>query len=277
VKRSSAGAVEASRVVGSTRTDAERSSVVVRGAVDAMNQIEKSSQSISQIIGVIDEIAFQTNLLALNAGVEAARAGEAGRGFAVVAQEVRALAQRSADAAKEIKTLISTSTQQVGQGVSMVGQTGDALQAIVAKVSEIDALVSEIAAGGAEQATGLNQVNAAVNQMDQTVQQNAAMVEQSTAASHALKGEASNLMQMISRFQVSGGGGSSSARAPAPVVRPRRSRVPPCSRPPPAAAPAPIRSAPPRPSSPPSPARPSRRPAKTGKNSKAPTRSNTRP
>ena len=204
VKRSSAGAVEASRVVTSTRTDAERSAVVVRGAVDAMNQIEKSSQSISQIIGVIDEIAFQTNLLALNAGVEAARAGDAGRGFAVVAQEVRALAQRSADAAKEIKTLISTSSQQVGQGVSMVGQTGEALQAIVGKVSEIDALVSEIAAGGAEQATGLNEVNAAVNQMDQTVQQNAAMVEQSTAASHALKGEANNLMQMIGRFQVSG-------------------------------------------------------------------------
>ncbi|CAN5230114.1 methyl-accepting chemotaxis protein [soil metagenome] len=204
VKRSSAGAVEASRVVTSTRSDAERSAVVVRGAVDAMNQIEKSSQSISQIIGVIDEIAFQTNLLALNAGVEAARAGDAGRGFAVVAQEVRALAQRSADAAKEIKTLISTSSQQVGQGVNLVGQTGEALQAIVGKVSEIDALVSEIAAGGAEQATGLNEVNAAVNQMDQTVQQNAAMVEQSTAASHALKGEANSLMQMIGRFQVSG-------------------------------------------------------------------------
>jgi methyl-accepting chemotaxis protein len=225
VKRSSAGAVEASRVVTSTRADAERSSVVVRGAVEAMNQIEKSSQSISQIIGVIDEIAFQTNLLALNAGVEAARAGDAGRGFAVVAQEVRALAQRSADAAKEIKTLISTSSQQVGQGVSMVGQTGDALQAIVGKVSEIDALVSEIAASGQEQATGLNQVNAAVNQMDQTVQQNAAMVEQSTAASHALKGEANNLMQMIGRFQVSGA--SAAARSttgrPAPptqVTRP---------------------------------------------------------
>ena len=225
VKRSSAGAVEASRVVTSTRSDAERSAVVVRSAVEAMNQIEKSSQSISQIIGVIDEIAFQTNLLALNAGVEAARAGDAGRGFAVVAQEVRALAQRSADAAKEIKTLISTSSQQVSQGVSMVGQTGEALQAIVGKVSEIDGLVSEIAASGAEQATGLNEVNAAVNQMDQTVQQNAAMVEQSTAASHALKGEANGLMQMIGRFQVSGAQAArpSSTRRAAPptqVTRP---------------------------------------------------------
>ncbi|SFJ52503.1 methyl-accepting chemotaxis protein [Caulobacter sp. UNC279MFTsu5.1] len=218
VKRSSAGAVEASRVVTSTRSDAERSAVVVRAAVNAMNEIEKSSQSISQIIGVIDEIAFQTNLLALNAGVEAARAGDAGRGFAVVAQEVRALAQRSADAAKEIKTLISTSSQQVSQGVSMVGQTGEALQAIVGKVGEIDGLVSEIAASGSEQATGLNQVNAAVNQMDQTVQQNAAMVEQSTAASHALKGEANGLMRMIGRFQVSGAqaaqGGAAVGSAP---------------------------------------------------------------
>jgi methyl-accepting chemotaxis protein len=136
---------------------------------------------------------------------------------------VRALAQRSADAAKEIKTLISTSSQQVGQGVSMVGQTGEALQAIVGKVSEIDALVSEIAAGGAEQATGLNEVNAAVNQMDQTVQQNAAMVEQSTAASHALKGEANSLMQMIGRFQVSGASaavGSTTRRAAPPPYRP---------------------------------------------------------
>jgi methyl-accepting chemotaxis protein len=227
VKRSSAGAVEASRVVTSTRTDAERSAVVVRGAVDAMNQIEKSSQSISQIIGVIDEIAFQTNLLALNAGVEAARAGDAGRGFAVVAQEVRALAQRSADAAKEIKTLISTSSQQVGQGVSMVGQTGEALQAIVGKVSEIDALVSEIAAGGAEQATGLNEVNAAVNQMDQTVQQNAAMVEQSTAASHALKGEANSLMQMIGRFQVSGAQVARTTTSRRPMTNTQVSRPPP--------------------------------------------------
>jgi methyl-accepting chemotaxis protein len=232
VRRSSSGAQEAAKVVGSTRGDAERSSVVVRNAVDAMNEIEKSSQEISQIIGVIDEIAFQTNLLALNAGVEAARAGEAGRGFAVVAQEVRALAQRSADAAKEIKTLISTSSQQVNQGVSMVGQTGEALQAIVSKVGEIDALVGEIAASGQEQATGLNQVNAAVNQMDQTVQQNAAMVEQSTAAAHSLKGEAGNLLKMIGRFRVGG------AQATAPTSSAASARA--ATRP----APAPARPAP---------------------------------
>ncbi|UAL11094.1 methyl-accepting chemotaxis protein [Caulobacter segnis] len=219
VRRSSAGALEASKVVGSARGDAERSSVVVSNAVNAMNEIEKSSQSISQIIGVIDEIAFQTNLLALNAGVEAARAGEAGRGFAVVAQEVRALAQRSADAAKEIKTLISTSSQQVNQGVSMVGQTGEALQAIVVKVGEIDALVGEIASSGQEQATGLNQVNAAVNQMDQTVQQNAAMVEQSTAAAHSLKSEAGNLVQMISKFRVGGASGAASVAVSASTSR----------------------------------------------------------
>ncbi|PZR32732.1 methyl-accepting chemotaxis protein [Caulobacter segnis] len=237
VRRSSAGAQEAAKVVGSTRGDAERSSVVVRNAVEAMNEIEKSSQSISQIIGVIDEIAFQTNLLALNAGVEAARAGEAGRGFAVVAQEVRALAQRSADAAKEIKTLISTSSQQVNQGVSMVGQTGEALQAIVTKVGEIDALVGEIAASGQEQATGLNQVNAAVNQMDQTVQQNAAMVEQSTAAAHSLKNEGGNLLKMISRFRV----GGAQAVAPSASASPARAATRPApapSRPAPAPAPA---------------------------------------
>jgi methyl-accepting chemotaxis protein len=205
VRRASQGANDAARVVGSTREDAERSGDVVRDAVAAMNGIEQSSQQIGQIIGVIDEIAFQTNLLALNAGVEAARAGDAGRGFAVVAQEVRALAQRSAEAAKEIKTLISTSAGQVGQGVKLVGQTGDALQGIVFKVGEIDALVKELAASAGEQATSLHEVNSAVNQMDQGVQQNAAMIEQATAVSHALKTEIGGLVQMMSRFQVSGG------------------------------------------------------------------------
>ncbi|KQY28226.1 chemotaxis protein [Caulobacter sp. Root487D2Y] len=205
VRRASQGANDAARVVGSTREDAERSGEVVRDAVAAMTGIEQSSQQIGQIIGVIDEIAFQTNLLALNAGVEAARAGDAGRGFAVVAQEVRALAQRSAEAAKEIKTLISTSASQVGQGVKLVGQTGEALEGIVFKVGEIDALVKELAASAGEQATGLNEVNAAVNQMDQGVQQNAAMIEQATAVSHALKTEIGGLVQMMRRFQVSGG------------------------------------------------------------------------
>ncbi|MGR4864954.1 methyl-accepting chemotaxis protein [Caulobacter sp. LARHSG274] len=205
VRRTASGAKQASEVVSSTRGEATHSGQVVHEAVSAMGAIEDSSKKINQIIGVIDEIAFQTNLLALNAGVEAARAGDAGRGFAVVAQEVRALAQRSAEAAKEIKTLISSSTQQVSQGVSLVGQTGEALQRIVTKVGEIDALVTEIAASAAEQATGLNEVNTAVNQMDQVTQQNAAMVEQSTAATHSLKGETGELVRLIGRFQVGDG------------------------------------------------------------------------
>ncbi|RYC28729.1 methyl-accepting chemotaxis protein, partial [Lichenibacterium minor] len=193
VRRTAEGAKHARTVVGSARGGAELSGAVVRQAVDAMSGIERSSREIGQIIGVIDEIAFQTNLLALNAGVEAARAGDAGRGFAVVASEVRALAQRSAEAAKEIKGLISTSGTQVEQGVTLVGQTGEALSRIVAQVAEIDGIVGEIASSAQEQATGLDQVNTAVNQMDQVTQQNAAMVEESTAASHALSRETAEL------------------------------------------------------------------------------------
>jgi methyl-accepting chemotaxis protein len=202
VRKTAAGARQASEVVNAAKDDAEHSGQVVGKAVSAMSQIEKSSQQIAQIIGVIDEIAFQTNLLALNAGVEAARAGEAGRGFAVVAQEVRALAQRSAEAAKEIKALISASSAQVGSGVELVGQTGQALQRIVTKVAEIDALVSEIAASAQEQATGLAEVNTAVNQMDQVTQQNAAMVEQTTAASRSLKNETVELARLANSFHV---------------------------------------------------------------------------
>ncbi|MBW4034578.1 MAG: HAMP domain-containing protein [Proteobacteria bacterium] len=202
VRRTAEGANHAREVVGTAQADAERSGVVVREAVAAMSGIETSSQQIGNIIGVIDEIAFQTNLLALNAGVEAARAGDAGRGFAVVASEVRALAQRSADAAKEIKALISTSTQQVVSGVDLVGQTGKALQRIVTQVGEINSVVVQIAASAQEQATGLHQVNVAVNQMDQVTQQNAAMVEQSTAASHSLAQETEDLSALIAKFQI---------------------------------------------------------------------------
>jgi methyl-accepting chemotaxis protein len=202
VRKTADGARQANTVVAEAKTEAERSGEVVRNAVAAMGEIETSSRQIAQIIGVIDEIAFQTNLLALNAGVEAARAGEAGRGFAVVASEVRALAQRSSDAAKEIKTLINASSQQVESGVELVNKTGGALQKIVTKVAEISSLVSEISASTQEQSSGLAQVNTAVNQMDQVTQQNAAMVEESTAASHSLAGEADALTAMVSKFKV---------------------------------------------------------------------------
>jgi methyl-accepting chemotaxis protein len=172
-----------------------------------MDTIAQSAQQISQIIGVIDEIAFQTNLLALNAGVEAARAGEAGRGFAVVASEVRALAQRSADAAKEIKTLISASSAQVDHGVKLVAETGHALERILAQVNDINHVVAEIATGAREQATGLAEINAAINQMDQVTQQNAAMVEQSTAASRSLSQDTDKLSGLVSQFRVGSGGG----------------------------------------------------------------------
>ncbi len=202
VRKTAEGANHAREVVTTAKGDAERSGEVVSGAVQAMAEIEKSAKQIAQIIGVIDEIAFQTNLLALNAGVEAARAGEAGRGFAVVASEVRALAQRSADAAKEIKALIQASSGQVENGVSLVGQAGRALGRIAAQVADISAVVVEIAASAKEQATGLAEVNTAVNQMDQVTQQNAAMVEQSTAASHALAGEAKELRRLVAGFDV---------------------------------------------------------------------------
>jgi methyl-accepting chemotaxis protein len=245
VRKTADGADHAREVVGRAKADAERGGEVVREAILAMSEIESSSHKVSQIIGVIDEIAFQTNLLALNAGVEAARAGDAGRGFAVVAQEVRALAQRSADAAKEIKTLISASTAQVGSGVKLVGETGQSLERIVAQVADINGVVLEIAASAKQQATGLQEVNGAVNQMDRTTQQNAAMVEQSTAASHSLAQEAEELTRLLQRFRT--------GQRDAGLMRTNPGRVAPARSAPDRAAAAPARlTAPSRPALPPS-------------------------
>jgi len=221
---------EASQLAAHTRSDAERSGEIVRNAIGAMQQIEKSSGEISNIIGVIDDIAFQTNLLALNAGVEAARAGEAGKGFAVVAQEVRELAQRSANAAKEIKTLIATSETHVRTGVGLVSETGQALDAIVSGVQEINRHVQAIAEASREQSAGLQEINTAVNSMDHGTQQNAAMVEESTAASHGLATEAASLSNLLAQFRTDGGdamhipakpvAGSAPRPAPRPAAPP---------------------------------------------------------
>jgi methyl-accepting chemotaxis protein len=204
VSDSSNRAQEAGALVRKTKDNAEHSGKVVGQAVDAMSRIEKSSSEISNIIGVIDEIAFQTNLLALNAGVEAARAGEAGKGFAVVAQEVRELAQRSAKAAKEIKELINASNTHVKSGVALVGDTGKALQEIVTQVVQVDGNVGAIVEASKEQATGLKEINTAVNTMDQNTQQNAAMVEETTAAAHSLAREAEQLFQQLGQFKIGG-------------------------------------------------------------------------
>ncbi|OJT98426.1 MAG: chemotaxis protein [Rhizobium sp. 63-7] len=204
VNSSADNARSAAVSVNTACEDAERSGEVVQKAIASMRGIEQSSQEVSRIIGVIDEIAFQTNLLALNAGVEAARAGEAGKGFAVVAQEVRELAQRSANAAKEIKTLINASAGQVQDGVALVGHAGNALDKIAGQVMEINGLIRQISASASEQAVGLKEINSAMNQMDQVTQQNAAMVEEQTAASMTLKEEADVLKSLVARFRTGG-------------------------------------------------------------------------
>lgn len=216
VKRTADGALQVNTAVSAANKGAANSRSIVGEAGTAMEQIETSSREISQIIGLIDDIAFQTNLLALNAGVEAARAGDAGRGFAVVASEVRALAQRSADAAKAIKTLISTSSAQVTQGVDLVRKTGGALDKISGNVGQIEGLVSGIAASARNQSGGLDQVNDAIGQMNQAVQQNAAMVEETTAAVHSLRTEIDGLNKALGMFRISGGT-TNQARRPIPA------------------------------------------------------------
>tara|TARA_R110002049_G_scaffold137350_2_gene297327 strand:+ start:7482 stop:10067 length:2586 start_codon:yes stop_codon:yes gene_type:complete len=203
VRSAAEGADDASKMSAEAQKNAEQGGEVARRAVDAMDGIKNSSQEISKITSVIDDIAFQTNLLALNAGVEAARAGEAGRGFAVVATEVRALAQRSSDAAREINELISSSGDQVQQGVDLVDRTGAALAAIVTSVSEISNRVSNIATSAREQSSGLAEINSAVTELDHVTQQNAAMFEETTAASHALTSEADALANAVARFRLS--------------------------------------------------------------------------
>ena len=224
VRRTADGATRAREVVATTKTNAEQSGQIVRDAVDTMSGVAHSSNKINQIIGVIDEIAFQTNLLALNAGVEAARAGEAGRGFAVVASEVRALAQRSAEAAKEIKTLISESSAHVNRGVQLVGLTGDALQKIIASIGGISEVVAEITASALEQATGLKEINTAVTHMDQVTQQNAGMVQQAASISQDMVRETAELDLLMGRFQLGRDKSQSAGRPEAPARRLVRTR-----------------------------------------------------
>ena len=203
ISRQSAQRTEQAKdIVRSSAEEAERSRHIVTEAVAAMSAIEDSSTKITQIISVIDEISFQTNLLALNAGVEAARAGEAGKGFAVVAQEVRELAQRSANAAKQIKTLIDKSSQDVAQGVSLVNRTGEALNSIGGKVDTIQEHMVAITQAVQEQAMGIQEINSAINSMDHLTQQNAAMVEETNAATHSLKDVSTNLAALVTRFNV---------------------------------------------------------------------------
>jgi methyl-accepting chemotaxis protein len=212
VKATADGAERADQAVSAAKANAENSSKVVVETVAAMDQISSSSERITSIIKVIDDIAFQTNLLALNAGVEAARAGDAGRGFAVVASEVRALAQRSSDAAREINDLIANSAGQVRRGVTLVDKTGEALKEIAGSVSEIAGLVSDIAGASRQQSANLVEINSAVMQLDQSTQQNAARLEETTAASEGLTRDAVALVGTVSHFKVA------SASVSQPVV-----------------------------------------------------------
>jgi methyl-accepting chemotaxis protein len=213
VKQNADNAQAANQLAVAARDTAEKGGSVVSEAVAAVSQIEDSAKKIADIVGLIDEIAFQTNLLALNASVEAARAGEAGKGFAVVAQEVRALAQRSANASKDIKALIAASNAQVKTGADLVGRTGSSLTEIVTAIKKVSDIVAEIAAASREQATGLDQINTAVGSMDEMTQRNAALVEETTAAAQSLNSQAQELARLVGFFR-------SGASAPAPARQP---------------------------------------------------------
>ncbi|MDX8350889.1 methyl-accepting chemotaxis protein [Cognatiyoonia sp. IB215182] len=202
VKTAADGAQEVENIVRTTQTEADASGEIVKQTVTAMSEIEDSSRQISTIISVIDDIAFQTNLLALNAGVEAARAGEAGRGFAVVASEVRELAQRSSEAAQQIKDLISGSSEQVARGVKLVDETGAALMAITERVADISTLMSNMASGATEQSRGLAEINLGVGQLDKVTQQNASMVESADVASQTLRQQAAALNEIVTSFEI---------------------------------------------------------------------------
>jgi methyl-accepting chemotaxis protein len=234
VRKNAENAQLANQDANATRQVADRGGQVVAKAVDAMARIEESSRKISDIIGVIDEIARQTNLLALNAAVEAARAGEAGRGFAVVASEVRSLAQRSSQAAKDIKDLITNSNGQVKDGVQLVNKAGESLTEIVESIKKVASVVSEIANASAEQATGIDEINRALNQMDEVTQQNSALVEENAATAKTLEHQAKAMDEQVAFFQIASGH-DRRGYTPAATMRPEPARAAPAARPAPAA------------------------------------------
>ena len=214
VKKNADNALQANQLTGGSRDVADRGGQVVAKAVDAMARIEDSSRKISDIIGVIDEIARQTNLLALNAAVEAARAGDAGRGFAVVASEVRSLAQRSSQAAKDIKVLITNSSSQVQEGVALVNQAGTSLTEILASIKQVADIVAEIASASSEQSTGIDQINKALTQMDEVTQQNSALVEENAASAKTLEHQSEAMNEKVAFFKLD------DTAEPAAVTRP---------------------------------------------------------
>jgi methyl-accepting chemotaxis protein len=202
VQQSAASAQQARTLADSAALAAQRGGAVVGDVVSTMGAIQASSRQIADIIGTIDSIAFQTNILALNAAVEAARAGEQGRGFAVVASEVRSLAQRSAAASREIKTLINGSVERVETGSKQVQSAGLAMEEIVASVQRVAQIISEISSAASEQSSGIGEVNGAVAQLDQMTQQNAALVEESAAAAQSLKDQAARLQGVVKAFRL---------------------------------------------------------------------------